>query len=131
MAQDLNPYPWGAQDRFQAHFIVKSKGHATNADFLALTELKTKGHFGEKKLVEVKWVGGNIARILNSDEALRNMILNLPYKDAKIWVDPTKSGVRIRGRWKSSYELEMPKELFDVYDRIASNINKTLSSPPV
>lgn len=131
MAQDSNPFPWGAQDRFQAHFIVKSKGSVAGDDFPAITELKTEGHFGAKKVVRVQWVGGNIARVLNSDDQLRSMILQLPYKDTKIWVEPTKSGIRIHGKWKSSYELGISKELFDVYDRIASHVKRILSPPPV
>jgi hypothetical protein len=131
MVQDSNPFPWGAQDRFQAHFIVKSKGLVTGDDFPATTELKTEGHFGAKKAVRVQWVGGNIARVLNSDDHLSSMILQLPYKDAKIWVEPTTNGIRIHGKWKSSYELSISKELFDVYDRIASHVKRILSPPPV
>ncbi len=131
MTQDLNPYPWGAQDRFQAHFIVKTNGQVKLEDFLAITELKTEGHFGAKKVAGVQWVGGKIARVLNSDDELRNMILKLPYKDAKIWVEPTKNGIRIHGKWKSSYELGITKELFNVYDHIASHVKRTLSPPPV
>ncbi|NHI02426.1 hypothetical protein DYY67_0465 [Candidatus Nitrosotalea sp. TS] len=42
MSQDLNPAPWGAQDRFQAHFIVKTESQLTDSDnLLAKTTLNT------------------------------------------------------------------------------------------
>ncbi|MFZ1077642.1 MAG: hypothetical protein WAN47_09480 [Nitrosotalea sp.] len=127
MSQDLNPSPWGAQDRFQAHFIVKTKNQlADTDDLLAKTKLNTEGHFSTKKVSGIEWVGGNLTASLNSDEELKNMILKLPPNDALIWVEPTKKGIRIHGKWKSSQELGITKELFDVYDRIASHIKKLL-----
>jgi hypothetical protein len=125
--QDINSIPWGAQDRYQAHFIVKGKVDQSDSTFLAEAKLKTQGHFGSKKVVGVEWVGGKIADILNTDGELVDMIKKLSYKDACIWVDPTNSGVRIHGKWKSSNELGISKELFAVYDRIASHIKKNLS----
>jgi hypothetical protein len=127
MSQDLNPSPWGAQDRFQAHFIVKTKNQlAGTDDLLAKTKLNTEGHFSKKKVSGVEWVGGELAASLNSDNELKNMILKLSPNDALIWVDPTQKGIRIHGKWKSSQELGITKELFDVYDRIASHIKKHL-----
>tara|TARA_B100000073_G_scaffold256336_1_gene216264 strand:+ start:986 stop:1135 length:150 start_codon:yes stop_codon:yes gene_type:complete len=46
--QDPNPLPWGAQDRFQAHFIVRKQAD-NSLDLTARTVLKTSGHFGSKK----------------------------------------------------------------------------------
>ena len=75
--QDPNPLPWGAQDRFQAHFIVQqfpdkelSSGKESESWRLrrvARTKLKTTGHFGSKKVVSVTWEGGKLAEDLNSD----------------------------------------------------------------
>ena len=130
MPQDLEPQPWGAQDRFQAHFIVKTSQN-TNAEFLAKTKLKTEGHFATKKAVGIQWIGGTIAETLNSDAELTSMIIKLPYKDAKIWIEPTTNGIRIHGSWKSSYEFRIDKELFAVYDKIASHVKSTLGFPPV
>ncbi len=126
MSQDLIPLPWGAQDRFQAHFIVKTKNPVNGDDFIARTKVKASGHFAAKKASDIEWVGGNIAGSLNSDGELKSMILNLPYKDTFIWVEPTKKGIRIHGKWKSSQELGITKELFQVYDAIASHIKKSL-----
>ena len=47
--QDPNPLPWGAQDRFQAHFIVR-KHIDDPVELTARTILKTSGHFGSKKV---------------------------------------------------------------------------------
>ena len=52
--------PWGAQDRFQAHFIVKLDVDSPSK-YLARTILKTYGHFGAKKVESVSWNGGLIA----------------------------------------------------------------------
>ncbi len=126
MSQDSNVIPWGAQDRFQAHFIVKVSDLGEGSEFLAKTELETKGHFALKQVSDVNWTGGKLAEYLTSDNELKNMILNLPYEDAHIWVEPTKNGVRIHGKWKSSYEFSMSKELFAVYDKIAHHIKNNL-----
>ncbi|MGB6463671.1 MAG: hypothetical protein WA799_04535 [Nitrosotalea sp.] len=126
MSQDLNPLPWGAQDRFQAHFIVKTNNRLDTDDLLAKTKLNTKGHFSTKKVSGIEWVGGELAASLNSDDELKSMILKLSLNDALIWVEPTKKGIRIHGKWKSSQELGITRELFDVYDRIASHIKKHL-----
>ncbi|MGI0087407.1 MAG: hypothetical protein ACREBI_05550 [Nitrosotalea sp.] len=126
MSQDLNPSPWGAQDRFQAHFIVKTKNQLNTDDLLAKTKLNTEGHFSTKKVSGIEWVGGGLAASLNSDDELKSMILKLPYNDALIWVEPTKKGIRIHGKWKSGQELGITKGLFEVYDKIASHIKKYL-----
>ena len=125
--QNIIPLPWGAQDRFQAHFIVKGNVNQSDDRFLAESKLKTQGHFGSKKVIGVEWVGGIISDVLNADNELADMIKRLSYDDAFIWVDPTKNGVRIHGKWKNSYDLGISKELFAVYDRIASHIKNNLS----
>jgi hypothetical protein len=132
MTQELNPVPWGAQDRFQAHFIVKTHQHdVSEEDFLARPKLETKGYFASKRVTGVKWIGGTLADVLNSDAELKNMMTRLSYEDARITVEPTKGDIRIYGKWKDSYNFVMTKELFAVYDRIASNIKRELGSPPV
>ena len=83
--QDPNPLPWGAQDRFQAHFVVQqnpdeelSPGKESASWRLrrvARTKLKTTGHFGSKKIVGVTWEGGKLAEDLNTDSALSEMIV--------------------------------------------------------
>ena len=120
--QDPNPLPWGTQDRFQAHFIVRKDLSENDMGFVAETKLTTKGHFGSKKVVGVQWDGGRIADVLNNDAELTNMILKQSVKDAHIRIDPTKNGVRIYGKWKNSSEFGISKDLFAIYDKIASHI---------
>ena len=122
--QDPNPLPWGAQDRFQAHFIVKREFGEKALDFTARTRLKTTGHFGSKKVTGVKWEGGKLADELNSDSSLNDMITKQSVNDATIFVDPTDNGIRIYGKWKDSYNFGITKELFNAYDNIAGHIKK-------
>ena len=122
--QDPNPLPWGAQDRFQAHFIVQQNSGENVIDFTARTRLKTTGHFGSKKVVGVTWEGGKLAEDLNADSELNEMIVNQSVNDATIFVDPTDNGIRIYGKWKDSYNFGITKELFNAYDNIAGHIKK-------
>ena len=120
--QDPNPLPWGAQDRFQAHFIVQQDPVDKAIQFTARTRLKTAGHFGSKKVIGVTWEGGKLAEDLNTDSSLNEMIANQPINDATIFVDPTDNGIRIYGKWKNSYDFGISKELFDIYNKIAGYI---------
>ena len=119
--QDPNPLPWGAQDRFQAHFIVRREADKP-VDFTARTVLETEGHFGSKKVTSVKWEGGKIADTLNDDSVLNNLITQQSVDDAKITIDPTSKGVRIYGKWKNEFEFKVSKELFEIFDKIAGHV---------
>jgi hypothetical protein len=119
--QESNPLPWGAQDRFQAHFIVR-KETDNKMDYTAKTILSTSGHFGSKKVVDITWNGGRLAEILNDDFSLKEMITKQSVKDATIFVDPSDNGIRIYGKWKNSYEFGITKEMFSIYDKIADHI---------
>ena len=122
--QDPNPLPWGAQDRFQAHFVVQQNSGEKVIDFTARTRLKTTGYFGSKKIIGVTWEGGKLAEDLNADSTLNEMIANQSVNDATIFVDPTDNGIRIYGKWKNSYDFNITKELFDIYNNIAGYIKK-------
>jgi hypothetical protein len=126
--QDPNPLPWGAQDRFQAHFVVRQDiGNDVESWRLrrvARTRLKTTGHFGSKKIIGVTWEGGKLAEDLNADSSLNEAIANQSVNDAIIFVDPTDNGIRIYGKWKNSYDFSITKELFDIYNNIAGYIKK-------
>ena len=122
--QDPNPLPWGAQDRFQAHFIVQQEPGDKIVQFTARTRLKTTGNFGSKKVIGVTWEGGKLAEDLNTDSSLNEMIASQSVNDAIIFVDPTENGIRIYGKWKNSYDFSITKELFDIYNNIAGYIKK-------
>ena len=126
--QDPNPLPWGAQDRFQAHFVVQQDiGNDVESWRLrrvARTRLKTTGHFGSKKILGVTWEGGKLAEDLNADSSLNEAIVNQSVNDAIIFVDPTDNGIRIYGKWKNSFDFGITKELFEIYNKIAGHIKK-------
>ncbi len=119
--QEPNPLPWGAQDRYQAHFIVR-KNVQNTLDYVARTILSTKGHFGSKKVIGVNWSGGKLAELLNKDASLSKMITKQSVNDATIFVDPADNGIRIYGKWKNSFEFGITKEMFEIYDKIAGHI---------
>ncbi len=121
--QDPNPIPWGAQDRFQAHFIVRKNAGTADGNYLAKTKLTTKGHFGAKTVVKVEWNGtGSISSKLNEDNELNEMIAKQSVKYATIYVEPTEGAVRIRSKWDNHLAFGITKELFEIYDRIAGHI---------
>ncbi|MCH8916111.1 MAG: hypothetical protein IIA82_09775 [Thaumarchaeota archaeon] len=121
--QDPNPIPWGAQDQFQAHFIVRKDVGTADGDHLAKTKLTTKGHFAAKTVVKVEWNGpGILASKLNEDVELNEMIAKQSIKYATIYIEPTEIAVRIRSKWDNHLAFGITKELFAIYDRIAGHI---------
>ena len=121
--QDPNPLPWGALDRYQAHFIVRKNSGLAAADNTAKTMLTTNGHFGSKVVTKVQWNGpGELSLKLNADNELNEMIAKQTVKDATIYVEPTDTAVRIRSKWDNHISFGITKELFEIYDRIAGHI---------
>ena len=121
--QDPNPLPWGALDRYQAHFIVRKNAGSSAINYTAKTILKTEGHFGNKVVTKVEWNGyGDLATKLNLDTELNEMIAKQSLKDATIYVEPTDTAIRIRSKWDNHIAFGITKELFDIYDRIAGHI---------
>ncbi len=120
--QDPNPLPWGAQDRFQTHFIVRKDSGNNPIDYTARTILSTEGHFSSKKVKGVTWEGGKLAKNLTDDSALSEMIKKQSVKDATIFVDPTENAIRIYSKWKNDFEFGITKELFEICDKIAGHI---------
>lgn len=123
--QDPNPLPWGAENRFQAHFIVRKNTGRGASNYTAKTKLTTQGHFGLKTVTKVEWNGaGSLAERLNEDIELNEMIAKQTVKDATIFVEPTEGAVRIRNQWKNNLDFGITEELFWIYDRIASHIKE-------
>ena len=128
--QDPNPLPWGGQDRFQAHFIVRKEiSDYQLLDFTAKTKLQTKGYFSSKKVTGIKWVGGKLAEKLNDDVSLSKMLISQSVNDATITVEPTNAGIRIFGKWKSEYEFVITEDLFSIYNIVAGHIKKLRGKP--
>ncbi len=123
--QDPNPNPWGAEDRFQAHFIVRKDAGRATGNHTARTKLTTQGHFATKKILKVEWNGnGVLAERLNEDTELNDMIAKQTLRDATIYVEPTEGAIRIRNMWKNHIDFGISEELFWIYDRIAGHIKK-------
>lgn len=123
--QDTNPMPWGALDRYQAHFIVRKQSGHNDQDYVANTKLITKGHFSSKIILKVEWNGGgSLARRLNEDTELNELIAKQSIDDATIFIEPTDGAIRIRPKWKNHIAFGITKELFEIYDRIAGHIKK-------
>jgi len=121
--QDSNLHSWGAEDRFQAHFIVRKDAGNGIANYVAKTQLTTNGHFGAKAIVKVEWNGsGSLAAKLNEDNELNDMIAKQSIKNATIYVEPTDEVVRIRSKWDNHLAFGITQELFKIYDRIAGHI---------
>ena len=121
--QDPNPLPWGALDRFQAHFIVRKNVDSGHENYLARTILTTNGHFAEKTVSKVEWVGsGSLASKLNADDELNKLIAKQSVKNATIYVEPTNNAVRIRGEWDNHMAFGISKDLFEIYDTIAGHV---------
>jgi len=92
---------------------------------LARTKLTTKGHFASKTVSKVEWDGnGSLAKLLNLDTELNDMIVKQTVKDATIYVEPTDDVVRIRNKWKNHLDFGISEELFWIYDRIAGHIKE-------
>jgi len=120
--QETNPLPWGALDRFQAHFIVRKDVGDNTGKFTAKTILSTKGHFGGKKVTGITWNGGEIASTLNADSTLNELISKQSVNDATIHIEPTETGVRISNKWKNHLDFGITKEMFEIFDQIAGHI---------
>ena len=94
-----------------------------NVNYLAKTKLTTKGHFGSKTIVKVEWNGsGSLALKLNGDNELNEMIAKQSIKNSTIYVEPTNGAVRIRSKWDNHIAFGITKELFEIYNKIASHI---------
>ena len=123
MMQDPNPIPWGALDRFQAHFIVRKETGSGFNNYVAKTKLTTKGYFAAKTIVKVQWIGsGSLASKLNEDNELNELIAKQSIGSATIYVEPTDVAIRIRSKWDNHIAFGITKELFEIYDRIAGHI---------
>lgn len=123
--QDPNPLPWGALDRYQAHFIVRMQPYDNVIDYVTKTKLSTKGHFSSKKLLKITWDGtGKLARMLNQDDSLNDLIVKQSIDDATIYIEPTDNAIRIRSKWKNHMDFGITSELFEIYDKIAGHIKK-------
>lgn len=121
---DPNPLPYGALPYFQIHYLVEPVNVSTPSSYMAKCRAKTKGHFEEKRITEIEWVGGRLAERLGSDKELTEMLKPLMLKEGEISIDPQKDRVRVYTKWKREDKLQFDPEFFQVVERIARTIRK-------
>jgi hypothetical protein len=124
--QDPTPLPYGPLQYYQVHYIVKVKSEE-NDSVLARCEPVTIGHFGGKRVVDVKWTGaGNFAEVLQQDAKLTEMIKEVMLREGEIRVDPLEDHVRIYGKWIHEDTFAFNQTIFEIADRIAGHIKTRL-----
>jgi hypothetical protein len=121
---DPNPLPYGALPYFQIHYLVEPVNISNPSSYMAKCRAKTKGHFEEKRITEIEWVGGRLAERLTSDKELTEMLKPLMLKEGEISIDPQKDRVRVYTKWKREDKLQFDPEFFQVVERIARTIKK-------
>jgi hypothetical protein len=121
---DPNPLPYGALPYFQIHYLVEPVNISNPSSYMAKCRVKTKGHFEEKRITGIEWVGGRLAERLGSDKELAEMLKPLMLKEGEISIDPQKDRVRVYTKWKREDKLQFDPEFFQVVERIARTIKK-------
>jgi len=119
------------------HYIVKGIGKQNENDLKAEVKEKKEGLIS-KKLVDIKWEGGKLAGLLNSDSELKNMIMRFSVVPLKVEADRKNDCVRIINEkgikitiessgiflkeTKTRAENFPPIETLDVIDKIADYV---------
>ena len=116
--------------------IVRGMGKKSEKDLKAEVKEKKEGLIS-KKLVDIKWEGGKLAKMLNDDAELKNMIMKTGSTPLKVEPDRKNDSIRIiqqKGidvivesggvfikKTQTRAENFPPIESFDVIDRIAEH----------
>ena len=124
--QDPVPLPYGSLQYYQAHYILKSESKE-NGSFLARCEPVTKGRFGGKRVVAVRWTGtGKFAETLQEDAKLTEMLKEVMLREGEISVDPLDVHIRIYGKWVHDDAFGFNQTMLEIADRIAGHIKARL-----
>lgn len=122
--QDPNPILYGALQYYQIHYIIEDIHVANPEALLAKCEPISKGHFKNKKVVDVKWWGGSLAEALQADIELKEMLKAILPQEGEIIIDPVDDHVRIYSKWKHEDDLKFDPKVFKVMDKIAYHIQQ-------
>ncbi|HEY8139563.1 MAG TPA: hypothetical protein VIE86_00605 [Nitrososphaera sp.] len=126
LGQDPAPLPYGALPYFQVHYIVQVESDE-NASFLAKCEPITRGHFGNKRVIDVRWTGlDGFANDLQSDSELTEMLKKAMLRVGEIRVDPQDDNIRIYGKWTHEDRSSYDGTMLEIADRIAMHIRQKL-----
>jgi hypothetical protein len=124
--QDPAPLPYGSLQYYQMHYIVRSESKE-NSSFLARCEPITKGHFSNKRVVDVRWTGiEDFAEVLQQDAKLTEMLKGVMLREGEIKVDPMDDHIRIYGKWIHEDTFTFNQSMLEVADRIAGHIKSRL-----
>jgi hypothetical protein len=124
--QDPTPLPYGSLQYYQTHYIVKSESRE-NGTFLSRCEPATKGHFGNKRVVGLKWTGADkFSETLQADAKLTEMLKEVMIREGEIRIDPLDDHIRIYGKWIHEDSYGFNQTMLEIADWIASHIKARL-----
>ena len=124
--QDPVPLPYGSLQYYQAHYILKSVNNE-NGSFLARCEPVTKGHFGGKRVVGLRWTSASeFAETLHADAKLTEMMKEVMLCEGEVRIDPLDDHIRIYGKWVHEDVFEFNQTMLEIADRIAGHIKARL-----
>jgi hypothetical protein len=127
---DPNPLPYGALQYYQIHYIIQVESEE-NQSLLAKCDPIIKGHFSNKRVVDVKWTGaGNFAQVLQADSKLTEMLKEVMLLVGGVKIDPQDDHVRIYAKWSHEDRFQFNEVMFEIADRIAAHIKKKLGTIP-
>jgi hypothetical protein len=126
--QDPIPLPYGSLQYYQVHYIVESESKE-NGNFLARCQPVTKGHFGNKRVVDVRWTGiEDFVEVLQQDAKLTEMLKEVMLREGEVRVDPLDDHIRIYGKWIHEDTFAFNQTMLEIVDRIAGHIKKRLQA---
>ena len=124
--QDPLPLPYGSLQYYQAHYIVKIE-NKENGNFLARCKPVTRGRFGNKRVVDVRWIGvAKFSEVLQADGKLTEMLKEVMLREGEIRIDPLDDNIRIYGKWIHEEAFTFNQTMLEIADRIAGHIKARL-----
>ena len=124
--QDPVPPPYGLLQYYQAHYIVKSESKE-NGNFLARCKPITKGHFGGRRVFDVRWTGAvKFSEVLQAEGKLTEMLKEVMLREGEIRIDPLDDHIRIYGKWIHEDAFAFNQTMLEIADRIAGHIKTRL-----
>jgi len=122
--QDPAPLPYGALQYYQIHYIIQVESE-DNDNFLARCHAETKGHFGNKRVVNVRWNGHTkFVEVLQADLKLSEMLKAVMLREGEIRIDPQEDHIRIYGGWIHEDKFGFNDTMLEIADRIAMHIRQ-------
>jgi hypothetical protein len=122
--QDPNPLPYGALPYYQIHYLIEPVKISNPSSYMAKCRPKTEGHFGNKRVIDIEWIGGRLAEKLASDRELTERLKPFMSDEGEISIDPQNDRVRVYTKWKREDKLQFNPHFFQVIERIATTVKK-------